>query len=65
MTAAIIAMAQTLRLKVFAPNVTTAAQLAVLKAQGYDLYQGDFFSAAITAQALEKMLRAQLVAGGG
>jgi EAL domain-containing protein (putative c-di-GMP-specific phosphodiesterase class I) len=44
MTAAIIAMAHTLRLKVLAPNVTTAAQLAVLKAQGCDIYQGVFLA---------------------
>lgn len=59
MTAAIIAMAHTLRLKVLAAGVTTATQLALLKAQGCDLYQGDFFSVAVTARALEDMLRTQ------
>lgn len=59
MTAAIVAMAHTLRLKVLAAGVTTATQLALLKAQGCDLYQGDLFSVAVTAQVFEAMLRKQ------
>jgi diguanylate cyclase (GGDEF)-like protein/PAS domain S-box-containing protein len=63
MTAAIIAMAHTLRLPVLAAGVETAAQLALLKAQGCDFYQGDLFSLALSAPVFEAMLRAQSVAG--
>ena len=63
MTAAIIAMAHTLRLQVLATDVSTMAQLALLKAQGCDLYQGDLFGAAVTAPALELMLRKQSANG--
>jgi diguanylate cyclase (GGDEF)-like protein/PAS domain S-box-containing protein len=59
MTAAIIAMAHTLRLPVLAAGVTTAAQLTLLKAQACDLYQGDLFGAAVSAAAFEAMLGAQ------
>jgi diguanylate cyclase (GGDEF)-like protein/PAS domain S-box-containing protein len=59
-TATIIAMAHTLRLKVLAEGVETKAQLEFLQAQGCDLYQGYLTSPAVTAEAFEKLLKAQI-----
>lgn len=59
-TATIIAMAHTLRLKVLAEGVETIAQLNFLKSQGCDYYQGYLNSPAVPAQELEKFLRNQM-----
>lgn len=59
-TATIIAMAHTLRLKVLAEGVETKAQLEFLQAQGCDLYQGYLASPPVTAEAFEKLLMAQI-----
>ncbi|MFI3186326.1 MAG: EAL domain-containing protein [Methylococcaceae bacterium] len=58
-TAAIIAMAHTLRLKVLAEGVETQAQLEFLQTQGCDLYQGYISSPPVPAEQFEKLLRAQ------
>jgi diguanylate cyclase (GGDEF)-like protein/PAS domain S-box-containing protein len=55
--ATIVAMAHTLRLKVVAEGVETAEQLAFLRTQGCDLYQGYFISPPVPAEALEGLLR--------
>jgi len=55
-TATIIAMARTLRLKVLAEGVENADQLAFLKARGCDLYQGYLTSPAVCAEAFEQLL---------
>jgi EAL domain-containing protein (putative c-di-GMP-specific phosphodiesterase class I) len=56
---AIIAMAHTLKLKVIAEGVETAAQHAFLAAQGCDEFQGFLFCRPIDAQALTALLEAQ------
>lgn len=54
---AIIAMAHSLKLKVVAEGVETAAQLTFLQQQNCDEVQGHFFSPALTAAALTKLLQ--------
>jgi diguanylate cyclase (GGDEF)-like protein/PAS domain S-box-containing protein len=58
-TAAIVAMAHTLRLKVLAEGVETKEQLAFLQAQNCDLYQGYLTSPPVSAEQFEKLLLAQ------
>ncbi len=55
---AVIAMAHGLRLKVIAEGVETAAQLALLAANGCDEIQGYFFSRPVDAAACALLLRA-------
>ena len=57
--ATIVAMAKTLRLKVLAEGVETAEQLAFLKSQGCDRYQGYLMSPPVPADKFEQLLRAQ------
>ncbi len=57
--ATIVAMAKTLRLKVLAEGVETAEQLAFLKSQGCDSYQGYLMSPPVPADKFEQLLRAQ------
>lgn len=58
-TTAIIAMARALHLKVLAEGVENAEQLAFLKSQGCNFYQGYLFSPPVTAEAFEQRLKAQ------
>ena len=58
--AAIVAMAHTLRLKVLAEGVETEEQLAFLKEQGCDCYQGYLVSPPVPADQFEQLLRAQM-----
>lgn len=55
--ATIVAMAHTLRLKVMAEGVETEEQLAFLKSQGCDCYQGYLMSPPIPAAQFEQLLR--------
>ena len=55
---AIISLAHSLKLKVIAEGVETAAQLECLKALGCDQYQGFLRSAALPPAELEASLRA-------
>jgi diguanylate cyclase (GGDEF)-like protein/PAS domain S-box-containing protein len=57
--ATIVAMAHTLRLKVMAEGVETTEQLAFLKSQGCDCYQGYLMSPPISAIQFEQLLREQ------
>lgn len=57
MTSTIIAIAHTLHLNVVAEGVETPAQLAFLKTQGCDLYQGYIFSPALPAAEFEQFLK--------
>ncbi|MDC8757469.1 putative bifunctional diguanylate cyclase/phosphodiesterase [Janthinobacterium fluminis] len=54
--AAIVTMGHTLGFKVLAEGVETNAQLAFLKAQGCDLYQGYLASRPLPADAFERLL---------
>lgn len=54
--ATIIAMAKTLRMKVLAEGVETAMQLAFLKEQRCDLYQGYFTSQPLPVADFEQFL---------
>lgn len=54
--AAIIAMAESLRLDVVAEGVETRSQMRLLHAQGCSLMQGFHFSAAVTAEAFAELL---------
>jgi diguanylate cyclase (GGDEF)-like protein/PAS domain S-box-containing protein len=57
--ATIVAIARTLRLKVLAEGVETAEQLAFLKDQGCDFYQGYLKSPPLPAEAFERLLQGQ------
>jgi EAL domain-containing protein (putative c-di-GMP-specific phosphodiesterase class I) len=57
MTAAIIAMGQSLRLEVVAEGVETVEQLAFLQARGCDAIQGYLFSRPVEPAAFEQLLR--------
>ena len=54
--ATIVAMAHTLRLKVMAEGVETEEQLAFLKSQGCDCYQGYLMSPPLPAAQFEQLL---------
>ena len=54
--ATIVAMAHTLRLKVMAEGVETEEQLAFLKSQGCDCYQGYLMSQPVPAAQFEQLL---------
>ncbi len=54
---AIIAMAHSLKLKVIAEGVETKEQLAFLKGESCDEYQGFFFSRAIPGRDLAQLMR--------
>jgi EAL domain-containing protein (putative c-di-GMP-specific phosphodiesterase class I) len=56
---AIVSLAHSLRLKVVAEGVETAAQLDFLKSLGCDQYQGYHFSTPVSADAFEEMLRGE------
>ena len=55
-TAAIIAMATTLKLEVVAEGVETREQMQILKRRGCHLMQGYLFSKAVPAEAMTRML---------
>jgi EAL domain-containing protein (putative c-di-GMP-specific phosphodiesterase class I) len=57
-TATIIAMAKTLRMRVVAEGVETAEQLAFLKSRQCDLYQGYLTSKPLPIAEFEKFLTA-------
>ena len=54
---AIISLAHSLRLKVIAEGVETAAQLRLLSDLGCDQYQGFYFSAALTASGFMELIK--------
>jgi EAL domain-containing protein (putative c-di-GMP-specific phosphodiesterase class I) len=58
-TRAIIAMGQNLRLKVLAEGVEDADQLEILQDSGCDYIQGYYYSKAITASAMTRLLESQ------
>jgi EAL domain-containing protein (putative c-di-GMP-specific phosphodiesterase class I) len=53
---AIIAMAHSLNIKTIAEGVETQEQLDFLRSKDCDRYQGFFFSEAVSAEDLEKLL---------
>jgi len=59
-TATIIAMAHTLRLKVLAEGVENTDQLAFLESHGCDYYQGFLRSPAVNADAFQVLLETQM-----
>lgn len=56
-TTAIIALAHTMNFKVLAEGVETAEQLAFLRQQGCDYYQGYYFSKALPAREFSALLQ--------
>jgi diguanylate cyclase len=58
-TAAIVVMARGLGLRVVAEGVETAPQLAFIRAQGADSFQGYLFSKPVPAEAFAALLAAQ------
>ena len=61
-TATIIAMAHTLRLKVLAEGVETTEQLDFLKAHGCDFYQGYLTSRPLPVDEFTRLLETGKVA---
>ena len=59
---AIVSLAHSLRLSVIAEGVETIEQLDFLQTIGCDQYQGYYRSAAVPAEAIEAMVRAELSA---
>ncbi len=55
-TRAVIALGQSLKLKVIAEGVETRAQLELLREQGCDGYQGDYFSKPLPAQEFARLI---------
>jgi EAL domain-containing protein (putative c-di-GMP-specific phosphodiesterase class I) len=62
-TAALIAMAHSLKLTVVAEGVEQAEQLVFLRDKGCDQFQGHLFSPAVDPEQLATMLAAQTRAG--
>ncbi|MCR4301371.1 MAG: bifunctional diguanylate cyclase/phosphodiesterase [Sulfuricaulis sp.] len=55
-TRAVIALGQSLKLKVIAEGVETRKQLDLLREQGCNEYQGDFFSKPVPIQEFDRLL---------
>ncbi|MBI3569628.1 MAG: EAL domain-containing protein [Gammaproteobacteria bacterium] len=55
-TRAVIAMGQSLKLKVIAEGVETREQLALLRDQGCDEYQGNYFSKPVPTQEFARLI---------
>ena len=58
----VIAIGHTLGFKVLAEGVETPEQLAFLKSQGCDMYQGYLMSPPVPADEFEQLLRRELQA---
>jgi len=59
---AIVALAQSLKLKTIAEGVETAAQYEILTALGCDEYQGYLYSRPVSADVIAGMLEQDLAA---
>ena len=58
-TRAVIALGQSLKLKVIAEGVETREQLELLRAQGCDGYQGDYFSKPVPTREFAQLIARQ------